>query len=167
MELTASDGLRLSYYIDDFSDPWRKADTVLLLHSAMGSSKRFYGMVPALARRFKVVRLDLRGHGQSQVPPGDPPLTMARLVDDVIDLLAHLGDRAVARQHVVDAGLFVVHHHAQVQRRVRLWVEVDQANSLPGFGQGRAKIDSRGRLADAPLLIQDGDRTHGEAPSSS
>ncbi|MGH8432205.1 MAG: alpha/beta fold hydrolase, partial [Solimonas sp.] len=61
MKFAASDGLEFAYYLDDFSDPWRKADTILLLHSAMGSSHRFYGMVPALARRFKVVRLDLRG----------------------------------------------------------------------------------------------------------
>jgi pimeloyl-ACP methyl ester carboxylesterase len=95
---TASDGLKLAYYVDDFSDPWREADTVLLLHSAMGSSKRFYGMVPALARRFRVVRLDLRGHGQSQVPPAEPALTMDRLVKDVLDLLAHLG---LASVHIV------------------------------------------------------------------
>jgi 3-oxoadipate enol-lactonase len=98
MEFTASDGLRLAYHVDDFSDPWRKADTVLLLHSAMGSAKRFYGMVPALARRFRVVRLDLRGHGQSQVPPAEPPLTMERLVRDVLELLGELG---VGQVHIV------------------------------------------------------------------
>jgi pimeloyl-ACP methyl ester carboxylesterase len=32
----------------------------------------------------------LRGHGQSQVPPAEPRLTMARLVDDVIELLDRL-----------------------------------------------------------------------------
>lgn len=98
MEFTSSDGMRLAYYVDDFSDPWRQADTVLLLHSAMGSSKRFYGMVPALARRFRVVRLDLRGHGQSQVPPPEPALSMDRLVQDVLELMAHLG---IDRVHIV------------------------------------------------------------------
>ena len=98
MELKASDGIRLAYYVDDFSDPWREADTVLLLHSAMGSAKRFYGMVPALARRYRVVRLDLRGHGHSQVPPAEPALTMDRLVKDVLELMAHLG---VAQVHIV------------------------------------------------------------------
>lgn len=98
MKFAASDGLELAYYLDDFSDPWRKADTILLLHSAMGSSHRFYSMVPALARRFKVVRLDLRGHGQSQVPPAEPALTMERLVKDVLELLAHLG---LAKVHIV------------------------------------------------------------------
>src|SRR5690348_2062102 len=57
-----SDGVRLAYRIDDFTDPWTTAPIVLLLHAAMGSSKRWYAAVPSLARYYRVVRLDLRGH---------------------------------------------------------------------------------------------------------
>ena len=32
---TTPDGLKLAYYVDDFTDPWRTSDTVLLLHAAM------------------------------------------------------------------------------------------------------------------------------------
>ena len=31
---SASDGVRLAYYIDDFSEPWRSAPILLLLHAA-------------------------------------------------------------------------------------------------------------------------------------
>src|SRR6186713_3190770 len=68
-KFTASDGIGLAYYIDDYTDPWRKADTLLLLHAAVGSARRFYGWVPALCRHYRVVRLDLRGHGASDTPP--------------------------------------------------------------------------------------------------
>ncbi len=27
---TTSDGVRLAYYLDDFTDPWRQADTLLM-----------------------------------------------------------------------------------------------------------------------------------------
>ena len=37
----ASDGLKLAYTIDDFTDPWLKAPTLLLLHAAMGHSRRY------------------------------------------------------------------------------------------------------------------------------
>jgi 3-oxoadipate enol-lactonase len=94
----ASDGLRLAYDVDDFTDPWATAPTVLLLHAAMGSARRWFGWVPHLCRRYRVVRLDLRGHGASQVPPPDAPLTLDRLVLDVAELLDHLGCDAV---HVV------------------------------------------------------------------
>src|ERR1019366_8930758 len=96
--LRTSDGLRLAYCVDDFTDPWKSPGTVLMLHSAMGSARRMARMVPALARHWRVVRLDLRGHGQSQVPPDDPALSMPRLVADVAELLNHLRIEAA---HVV------------------------------------------------------------------
>src|SRR5205823_6269870 len=78
----ASDGLQLAYAVDDFTDPWTSAPTLLLLHPAMGHLGRYYAWVPRLSRRYRVVRMDLRGHGASQVPPAEPALTMDRLVKD-------------------------------------------------------------------------------------
>src|SRR5258707_3196997 len=82
----AGDGLSLAYYVDDFTDPWKSASTVLLLHAAMGSARRYFAWVPHLARDYRVVRLDLRGHGGSQVPPPDAPLTLDRLVPRALAL---------------------------------------------------------------------------------
>jgi 3-oxoadipate enol-lactonase len=87
----ASDGIRLAYTIDDFTDPWKDAPVLVLLHAAMGSARRYYAWVPLLARRYRVVRLDLRGHGASQIPPSERALTLQRLVADVAELLDHLG----------------------------------------------------------------------------
>jgi pimeloyl-ACP methyl ester carboxylesterase len=88
---TTSDGEQIAYYIDDFTDPWRKPPVMLLLHSAMGNSQRFFSWVPGLARHFRLIRMDLRGHGRSSVPSADKPLTLGRLVDDVEELMALLG----------------------------------------------------------------------------
>jgi len=63
---------------------------VLLLHAAMGSARRYFGWVPHLCRAYRVVRLDLRGHGASQVPPAEEALTLERLAADVVELLDHL-----------------------------------------------------------------------------
>jgi len=63
---------------------------LILLHSAMSSSRRLYAMVPHLARKYRVVRMDLRGHGDSAVPRADQPLTLARLTQDLLELLDHL-----------------------------------------------------------------------------
>ena len=87
----ASDGLRLRYHLDDFTDPWRTSETVVLLHAAMGSSVRFYAWVPHLARHFRVVRLDLRGHGQSEIPDPSQAMTIERLALDVSELFDSLG----------------------------------------------------------------------------
>lgn len=132
---TTSDDIRLAYYTDDFTDPWRSGPVLLLLHAAMGSSKRWYAMVPALCRHFRVVRLDLRGHGLSQVPPPATPLTMDRLVQDVRELLDHLGAGPV---HVVgnSAGGYVAQNLAmQSPERVHSLVLF---GSTPGLKQSQA-----------------------------
>ena len=32
---TSRDGMKIAYYVDDFTDPWTKPDTLLLLHAAL------------------------------------------------------------------------------------------------------------------------------------
>jgi pimeloyl-ACP methyl ester carboxylesterase len=130
-----SDGIRIAYTIDDFTDPWRTPETLLLLHAAMGSSKRWYAAVPALARHYHVLRMDLRGHGESQVPPAQPPLTMDRLVQDVRELLDHLG---VGPAHIVgnSAGGYLAQNLAMASpERVR---SLALFGSTPGLKNSQA-----------------------------
>jgi pimeloyl-ACP methyl ester carboxylesterase len=86
----ASDGVGLAYRIDDFTPPWQQADWMVLLHPAMGTSARWFSWMPRLCSRYRVARLDLRGHGQSDVPGEEEPLTLARLVEDVSEFLDHI-----------------------------------------------------------------------------
>ena len=53
-KFTTSDGVKLAYYIDDYTDPWRQADTLLLLHAArprtitikIGYTRRVMALLP-------------------------------------------------------------------------------------------------------------------------
>ena len=92
--------LVMHYEIDDFTDPWRGKDTVLLLHGNAESSAAWYGWVSTLARRFQVVRPDMRGFGTSTPMPRDFPWTLDLLVDDFVRLMDMLG---VGRFHLVGA----------------------------------------------------------------
>lgn len=87
---TASDGTRLSYRLDDYTDRWTDAPYLVLLHPGMGSAERLFAWVPHFARDFRVVRPDIRGHGNS-TPGPDVPLTHERLSLDFFELLDHLG----------------------------------------------------------------------------
>lgn len=84
-----SDGVTLHYALDDYTDPWVTPQTIFLLHAVMGDSRRAYRWVPVLARHFRVVRPDMRGHGQSDVP-AEGALSLSRLVEDVTELADHL-----------------------------------------------------------------------------
>ncbi len=132
-----SDGIHIAYYIDDFTDPWTPGEPLLMLHSAMGASQRFFSMVPGLARRYRVIRMDMRGHGASQIPPDDLPLDKKRLMTDVVELLDHLKLDTV---HVVgnsaggySAQQLAIHHPARVKSLVLF-------GSAPGFQGEQGKV---------------------------
>ena len=55
----------IHYVVDDHTDPWRKAPTILLQHGYGRSTEFWRGWVPYLSRFYRVVRADLRGFGQS------------------------------------------------------------------------------------------------------
>ncbi|HYF60343.1 MAG TPA: alpha/beta hydrolase [Burkholderiaceae bacterium] len=131
----ARDGLRIAYHEDDFTDPWRTPDTVLLLHAAMGNAQRWFAWVPPLSRRYRVLRMELRGHGHSQVPRPDQDFSLDHLVGDALELLDRLG---VERAHVVgnSAGGYVAQqlgiHHPQRVRTLALY------GSTPGLKHSHA-----------------------------
>lgn len=146
--LTVSDGCRVGYFVDDFTDPWTRPATLILLHAAMGHSGRWYAMVPALCRHYRVVRIDLRGHGTSDVPPADPPLSMDRLVQDVREVIDHLGcDDA----HFVgnSAGGYVAQNLAMASpERVRT---LSLFGSTPGLKNSQAREEWLPRVAKEGL----------------
>ena len=63
---------------------------VLVLSNSLGTSLDMWQpQIAALTQRFRVLRYDTRGHGQSSVTEG--PYSIAQLGGDVIALLDHLG----------------------------------------------------------------------------
>ena len=82
--LSCSPDGQLHYLVDDFTDPWRPSETILLLHGNAESGAAWYGWVPSLARRFRVVRPDMRGFGQSTPMPRDFPWTLDVVIGDFV-----------------------------------------------------------------------------------
>jgi len=81
------DGCKLYYRLDDFTDPWRASETVLFVHGLAESGEAWRAWVPHFARRYRVVRIDLRGFGRSTPMPADFNWTMDVLLDDLIALI--------------------------------------------------------------------------------
>jgi len=73
-----SDGCRIYYRLEGAS----RRPLLVLVHSLGADHGMWNPQMPALLSRFQVLRVDLRGHGASDVPPGE--YTIAQLAHDVL-----------------------------------------------------------------------------------
>lgn len=136
----ASDGLKLRYAVDDYSDPWKPQETLFLLHAAMGSSRRLYKWVPILSRHFRVVRPDMRGHGQTEIPNADQ-LTVPRLAKDVAELADALGAKQF---HVAGSSAGAI---------VAMQVTIDYPERVKTLGDFASTPGLKNSLVDAEKWI--------------
>ena len=90
------DGCRLHYRLDGPED----GPPLLLSHALGVDLEMWEPQVGRLARRFRVLRYDHRGHGGSDAPAG--PYSLDRLGQDAVGLLDALG---IARTDVVGLSL--------------------------------------------------------------
>ncbi|MBO19093.1 MAG: hypothetical protein CL732_00955 [Chloroflexi bacterium] len=81
------DTLDMFYEDDDFTDPWRKPETVVLHHGNSKNTKLWYAWVPLLSRQYRVIRLDARGFGRSSVPPEGYDWSLSNFGTDLLKLL--------------------------------------------------------------------------------
>jgi pimeloyl-ACP methyl ester carboxylesterase len=95
-------------------------ETILLIHGMAGSSETWRAMIPALAKKYRVVAPDLLGHGQSDKPRGD--YSLGAFAVWLRDLLDELG---VTRATIVGQSLgggvamqFVYQHPDYCERLV-------------------------------------------------
>ncbi|MBI2910440.1 MAG: alpha/beta fold hydrolase [Chloroflexi bacterium] len=84
------DNFEMFYEDDDFTDPWKTPETVVLHHGIGKNTRMWYGWAPALARHYRVVRLDARGFGQSQLAPPGYPWSLSNFARDISSLLDYL-----------------------------------------------------------------------------
>ena len=84
------DTLEMYYEVDDFTDPWRPSETVVLHHGNAKNARLWYAWVPLLARQYRVVRLEARGFGRSTVPPEGYDWSLSNFAADIRGLLDHL-----------------------------------------------------------------------------
>lgn len=80
--LLATDGARIAY--DDVGD----GRPLLLVHGWATHAGFFAPQIDGLAGRFRLIAVDLRGHGRSRAVAGE--LTIERLARDIIELAAGL-----------------------------------------------------------------------------
>jgi len=128
-------GIEIEYLID--GPP--TAPAVLLSHSLATTLSMWKDQVPALARDFRVIRYDMRGHGRSGALP--PPYDFGLLAADVVGLLDHLGIERVAFVGLSIGGIIgqqLAIHHGDRLRCVVLCSTTSQISD-----QVRGVLDQR------------------------
>lgn len=94
------DGCELHYEVNDFTDPWLKAPVVVLIHGFAESQLAWRSWIPNLSKKFKVIRLDLRGFGASTPMSESFPWSMQVVMDDLHSFITHCTSGAV---HLIGA----------------------------------------------------------------
>lgn len=139
-------GINLHYYDDDFADPWKAHDTIVLNHFVLGSAAEFYGWVPTLARDYRVIRLDRRGYGLSDKPPLGYEYSVDGFIEDFKGFLDQLG---LEKVHYVGQslggmlGVYIAHAIPERLKTLTLVSapcyindSVKQGFTVPGYGPG-------------------------------
>jgi pimeloyl-ACP methyl ester carboxylesterase len=73
----------MHYELDDFTDPWTSAETIVIQHGLGRNARFWYHWVPLLARHYRVIRRDMRGHGQSADPGPSHAWSVEELLTDM------------------------------------------------------------------------------------
>jgi 3-oxoadipate enol-lactonase len=150
---------RLHYELDDFTDPWKKAPCIMLQHGYARSTRFWRAWIPYLSRFYRVLRLDLRGLGESgrefDLATG---INLAAYLKDFTDLLDHLGIDSVHYCGESSAGTLGMAFAAERAPRVRTlsiisspvaMSEEDKVSALAGHPDrvtALRKMGSRGWL---------------------
>ncbi|MDB5811419.1 MAG: alpha/beta-hydrolase [Betaproteobacteria bacterium] len=150
---------RLHYEFDDFTDPWKKAPCIMLQHGYARSTKFWRAWVPYLSRFYRVLRLDLRGLGQSSKDfEHANEINLSAYLKDFTDLLDHLGIESAHYCGESSAGTLGMAFAGECPQRVRTlsiisspvaMSEEDKVSALAGHPDritALRKMGSRGWL---------------------
>ncbi len=98
MPTVKANNYEMYYEINDFTDPWKSAEPLWIQHGFGRSLQFWYHWVPPLAGKYRVLRRDMRGHGQS----ADPGVNYVWSVDDLLnDMKGFLDALGIDKIHYV------------------------------------------------------------------
>jgi 3-oxoadipate enol-lactonase len=128
-------------------ESYGQGEPLLFIHGLGSSIRDWESQIPHFAERYRVVVLDLRGHGKSEKPPG--PYSSKLFSDDIAELIRSLD---IGPAHVVGlslGGFIACQLAVDHGDLVRTLVVVNSVPDLP-----RDKLRDRFRIRSTLLLRQ-------------
>lgn len=103
---------------------------LLILANSLGTTSAMWDpQMPAWTARFRVLRFEHRGHGDTSAPRG--PYRIDELADDLVDLLDHLGERSASICGLSIGGMIALSLASRYPDRVDGLVLACTAAALP------------------------------------
>jgi pimeloyl-ACP methyl ester carboxylesterase len=145
--LETADGA-LYYDVTDLTPPWQENPETIIFHHGVATHHGIWARWwPVLARRYRVVRFDMRGYGQSAVPPEDYAWSFEGLARDVFAVAEAAG---AERFHYVGEslggalGYYLASHHADRLLSLIACTAPHRGGSINWVQEWRAFIDENG-----------------------
>lgn len=141
----------------DTAIAWQESgegDGLVLVHSLGTDSTMWSDVADRLSARYRTIRMDLRGHGKSAVPPG--PYTIDGLGEDVLAVADSAG---LDRFHLAgisiggQMALWVAIHHPQRLQSVILSDTAARIGSRDGWQQRIEAVRGVGMAGIAPQVV--------------
>ena len=144
------DSLEMYYEDDDFTDPWRETEAVVLHHGNAKNSRLWYAWVPLLARHYRVFRLDARGFGRSTIPPEGYPWSLDNFAGDLLRLMDFLG---LEKAHLIGEtvggtiSLQFAYRHPERLRSLTVCTSPYKFAGVPTYGEYHRMVQEEGVAA--------------------
>lgn len=151
-------GCRLAWSLMDLTPPWTTPRGTIVMHHGIGADRHIFDLwLPRLLPQWRVLRFDMRGHGESGRPERSVPLDLDRLSDD---LLAVMDCAGVTRGHVVGesiGGTVALHTALRAPERVMTLTISNGAHkggSIESVSGWRRMIEGEGMDAWSAFMMQ-------------
>ena len=134
IEKVEAAGIEFAYRWDGNPD-----GPVVMMAHAMGTSHRIWDwQVPALEDRYRLLRYDWRGHGDSDAPPG--PYTLSQFVSDAVAVMDALDLRTVHWVGISTGGMIGqglgIHHPGTHRLAITLQHDLAIDRMVSRMGEG-------------------------------
>jgi len=115
--------------IEMYYEVYGQGEPLVLLHGFTGSGQQWNSYIPDYKDHFKLIIIDLRGHGRSTNPSG--VFTHRQAALDVFALLDHLGIERVKGFGHSSGGMTLIHMATQQPNRVEAMVLASSTSYFP------------------------------------
>ena len=128
MPIANINGVNLNYELAG------KGPAVIFLHGGNGNARDWANQVPVLSTKYKVIAMDIRGHGKSEGPKSEEEYSIPIIAEDVLELLNLLGIKKCCLAGHSFGGFVALQFAVTHQDRLSGLVLVDTSSGPYGGG---------------------------------